>query len=245
MKYCPRCNRSYEDDALLFCLEDGESLVFPDYPSNLPQTMMSPPTPNEIFPNTNALQSSFGQPVSPYPSYQAQPHKQNYKILIAILGSFFLLILLMGGLGILYFVKTNSRQESLDKLFPEKVKNYKLEKIQELDESHKSYNTSDGKVAEYSSLEKNPKIDMMVLRYQSAADAKAGLQKLKTAWLKISNAPKLLEEGTVRKNGTVVGDKFVLGFETGKGVYWTNGSLLFTASGVGEGVLDFEKSFPH
>src|SRR6266404_10007067 len=47
MKYCPTCNRDYEDDSLRFCLDDGSSLINRDAERSVPGPTMVLPTPRE------------------------------------------------------------------------------------------------------------------------------------------------------------------------------------------------------
>ncbi len=67
MKRCPNCNRTYTDDALSFCLDDGSPLVNADADPNA--TLLYPP-PRDTAPQ---------QQPSPPPSYnmQAPPPPQN------------------------------------------------------------------------------------------------------------------------------------------------------------------------
>ena len=69
MKRCPTCNRTYEDDALSFCLSDGSSLIkddtFAPSPVEPPPGVAAPPPVSDW--------GSSG-PVSPSPpTWQAQP----------------------------------------------------------------------------------------------------------------------------------------------------------------------------
>lgn len=47
MKHCPTCNRTYEDEALSFCLTDGSSLIKDEAPAagsfDPPPTILAPP----------------------------------------------------------------------------------------------------------------------------------------------------------------------------------------------------------
>ncbi|MBD0371256.1 MAG: DUF4190 domain-containing protein [Pyrinomonadaceae bacterium] len=64
MKRCPSCERTYTDDALSFCPNDGTPLVTDAPPSSFdPQaTIMASP------PKVNAPSGPFGQPPSDWPS---------------------------------------------------------------------------------------------------------------------------------------------------------------------------------
>jgi len=52
MKICPTCNRTYADETLNFCFDDGSTLsdpYDPDRNRSLPPTMLPTPAPTEIF----------------------------------------------------------------------------------------------------------------------------------------------------------------------------------------------------
>ncbi len=78
MKTCPRCRRSYEDDTLVFCLDDGSRLVgAPDRPDanatwHLPQT----PLPTEVSPT---IMPSRPTVPSPQPTITARPDQYQYR----------------------------------------------------------------------------------------------------------------------------------------------------------------------
>src|SRR5437763_17028392 len=58
MKRCPQCNRTYDDDALSFCLDDGSPLVSTSAPSSFdpsatvqyPQSRETSPPPTIAYP---------------------------------------------------------------------------------------------------------------------------------------------------------------------------------------------------
>lgn len=83
MKICPRCNRTYADETMDFCLDDGESLTAADHAEkfrSLPPTMLPGPAPTEMW-NPESMPSGSGgssiptmvslQP--PPPLYSAKP----------------------------------------------------------------------------------------------------------------------------------------------------------------------------
>ena len=85
MKRCPRCNRTYTDPALNFCLEDGTPLVSNDPPK--PATPTSPyssarntaePPPTEIYrPDSPLMNQVAGfTPARPAPQWTGQPAVQ-------------------------------------------------------------------------------------------------------------------------------------------------------------------------
>ena len=99
MKICPTCRKTYADDNLNFCLEDGSVLTFA---SNEPPAtvMMGQPRPTDpvnAFPSMpgSGVQSTFGQQqqVQPYPM---QPKKSS-KAWLWIVGIVGIILLLCGG----------------------------------------------------------------------------------------------------------------------------------------------------
>ncbi|MEO8648490.1 MAG: hypothetical protein ABI539_04925 [Acidobacteriota bacterium] len=104
MKVCPTCRKSYDDDGLNFCLDDGSVLKAAG--AGLPETvMMSQPRPTD--PNTVAasgLQTSWDA----QPQYSVQPKKSSktWVWILLILGG---IVLLCGGgfAGMIAFVSIN------------------------------------------------------------------------------------------------------------------------------------------
>lgn len=78
MKTCPRCRRSYEDDTLAFCLDDGSRLIeAPDRPDanatwHLPRT----PPPTEVSPT---IMPSRPTVPSPPATITARPDQYQYR----------------------------------------------------------------------------------------------------------------------------------------------------------------------
>src|SRR5687768_14627417 len=80
MKTCPICNRTYADETMNFCLDDGATLVDPydpDKARSLPPTMLAHPAPTELF-NPGSMPSDSGvtliptiQSLQPPPLYSA------------------------------------------------------------------------------------------------------------------------------------------------------------------------------
>ena len=104
MKVCPTCRKSYDDDGLNFCLDDGSVLKAAG--AGLPETvMMNQPRPTD--PNTVAasgLQTSWDA----QPQYSVQPKRSSKTWLwvLLILGG---IVLLCGGgfAGMIAFVSIN------------------------------------------------------------------------------------------------------------------------------------------
>jgi hypothetical protein len=69
MKRCPTCNRTYEDDALSFCLSDGSSLIkdepYAPAPVEPPPAVFTPPAPGDW--------RSSGPVSPPAPAWQSPP----------------------------------------------------------------------------------------------------------------------------------------------------------------------------
>lgn len=96
MKICPTCRKTYSDDGLNFCLDDGSVLTLTSDP--LPETVMiNQPRftdPNTVARNRPGVQTPFGN----QPAYSMQPKKSS-KSWIWVLGILGLLVLLCGGGG--------------------------------------------------------------------------------------------------------------------------------------------------
>lgn len=113
MKICPTCRKTYADDNLNFCLEDGSILTMSanDPP---PTVMMSQPRPTDPSPAMTthqpyqpAIQSSYGN----QPHYSAQPKKSKAWLwIVGIVG--ILLLLCGGGFGLLVFIGMQADRKS-------------------------------------------------------------------------------------------------------------------------------------
>ncbi|HYY57696.1 MAG TPA: hypothetical protein VE842_10220, partial [Pyrinomonadaceae bacterium] len=79
MKRCPTCSRTYTDDALSFCLDDGAPLlsVGGDAPSSFdPNATIAYPTPRDTTPPTEVYAPRAAPPPgqqAPPPPFQQQP----------------------------------------------------------------------------------------------------------------------------------------------------------------------------
>lgn len=100
MKICPRCQKTYSDDNLNFCLEDGSVLtqasssqapptVFQQVPQTSPQS--SPPSQPGAQPQWNTPQQQ---------QYSMQPQKKSSKTWVWVLLILGVLVLVCGGGGI-------------------------------------------------------------------------------------------------------------------------------------------------
>ena len=90
MKVCPRCQKTYSDDNLSFCLEDGAMLMPASSPPIPPDTVYEP-RPAQPPPGQSGAQPSWN--VAPQP-YSMQPPKKSSKTWLWVL-------LILGGLGLL------------------------------------------------------------------------------------------------------------------------------------------------
>lgn len=118
MKICPTCRKSYADDNLNFCLEDGSvlSLASNEPP---PTVMMSHPRPTDpasSFPTQNqGIQSSFGS----QPPYSMQQPKKS-KAWLWIVGIVGILLLLCGGgfAGLVFLGMQADRNQANNTTYP-------------------------------------------------------------------------------------------------------------------------------
>ncbi len=113
MKICPTCRKTYSDDGLNFCLEDGSVLTLAA-PGNVPETVMmnqsSFPAPSSGVGGQPGIQSSFGNQAN----YSVQP-KKGSKTWIWVVGILAVLVLMCGGgfVGVAVFLSnldTNSNR---------------------------------------------------------------------------------------------------------------------------------------
>lgn len=95
MKICPRCQKTYTDENLNFCLEDGTVLTQAAGPP--PETvLMNQPRltdPNKPHPSQPTVQSGWTSPPPPY-AMQPQKSSKTWLWVVGILGA---LVLLCGG----------------------------------------------------------------------------------------------------------------------------------------------------
>jgi hypothetical protein len=97
MKRCPKCQRSYDDDTLRFCLEDGAVL------SGAGSSRSEPP-PTQIMPERGAPTLKVSGPTSPsFPRSADQPAPRSNQLLtVGVIAIALLLLALVGIAG--YFV---------------------------------------------------------------------------------------------------------------------------------------------
>src|SRR4051812_26473087 len=100
MKICPRCQKTYSDDNLNFCLEDGSVLTSAPAAAIPPETLVMgeprPTQPQPVVPSQPAAQPAWNTPPQQQ-NYSMQPPKKSSKAwiwVILILGA---VVLLCGG----------------------------------------------------------------------------------------------------------------------------------------------------
>ena len=93
MKICPTCRKTYTDEGLNFCLEDGSVLTMAqDAPPTMVMQSPPPTNPNPVFPSQQHSQQTWAQ----QPSYSIQPKKKS-KTWLWVVGLITLGLLLCGG----------------------------------------------------------------------------------------------------------------------------------------------------
>lgn len=99
MKICPRCQKTYTDDNLNFCLEDGSVLSAMSQPAAPPDTIHMPQVPTQAQQQVPTGQPS-GQPgwnMGAQQPYSMQPPKKSSKAWIWVLLILGVVVLLCGG----------------------------------------------------------------------------------------------------------------------------------------------------
>lgn len=110
MKICPRCQKTYTDDNLNFCLEDGSVLTqMAAQPPQTVQVNQPPPTqPQSPAPSQQTAQAAWN--VAPQQPYSMQPPKKSSKAWIWVLLILFMVVVLCGGgiAGFIYYAATQA-----------------------------------------------------------------------------------------------------------------------------------------
>src|SRR5712691_1859396 len=109
MKRCPKCNRTYRDDTLRFCLEDGTALATVGRsPSDEatrrsgPSARDSDPPPTEIMPDRGSPTLKVSGPTQSSYDARAEPRATNPVLTAGVIAIALLLLALVGIAG--YFV---------------------------------------------------------------------------------------------------------------------------------------------
>ena len=108
MKICPTCRRTYEDDGLNFCLEDGSvlNLIAPDV---APTVVMEQPRPTNPPPGRGMRTSWDAQNAD---AHSMQPKRKSSKAWLWVVGILGLVVILCGGGIAGFFVYVASRSNS-------------------------------------------------------------------------------------------------------------------------------------
>jgi hypothetical protein len=95
MKICPTCRKTYMDDGLSFCLDDGSMLNFAstDAPETLVMPAPRPTDPSPFKPSTPMAGAGW----SKEPAYTMQPPKKSSKAWMWVVGILGLVVVLCGG----------------------------------------------------------------------------------------------------------------------------------------------------
>src|SRR5881275_2119370 len=107
MKVCPQCRKTYADDNLNFCLDDG-TMLSQAGGGAMPETVMMN-QPRLTDPQPTIASQNISQP-APWnaPAPYAPPPRKSSKAWLWVLGIFVLLIVLCGGgFGILALIGMN------------------------------------------------------------------------------------------------------------------------------------------
>lgn len=113
MKFCPKCNQTYTDATLNFCLNDGSPLNVMTTQDAQPTIAMSQarPTSGQVQPNDSYNQPSMQTVWQPakVPSISPQPTQKKSKAWLWIIGILGLLILFggVGLVGLLIYIGAN------------------------------------------------------------------------------------------------------------------------------------------
>jgi hypothetical protein len=112
MKVCPTCRKTYQDEGLNFCLEDGSVLTMAAQEAPPTMVMQSPPAtnPNPVFQNPPDSRQTWEQ----QPGYSIQPKKKS-KAWLWVTGVLALGLLLCGGGGIgmvIFFAAQREKEKS-------------------------------------------------------------------------------------------------------------------------------------
>jgi hypothetical protein len=103
MKICPRCQKTYADDSLNFCLEDGATLMTASAPPLDATILMNEPrtAPSQPMPSQAGSQVSWQQPQpgwqQPQPVSVPRPPKKSSKTWLWVVGILGVVVLLCGG----------------------------------------------------------------------------------------------------------------------------------------------------
>jgi len=100
MKICPNCRRTYDDDGLNFCLDDGSVLTFAA-PDPERTVVMEYPRPTSPAPPP-AARTTRADPNQP--AYSMQPKKKSSRTWLWVFGILAILVLVCGGGAVGFFL---------------------------------------------------------------------------------------------------------------------------------------------
>lgn len=106
MKRCPICNRTYTDELMMFCADDGTHLV----------SDATPAEPVKTSPSSQPTIAFTPSPASPAPSYQPTPKKRKWLAVIALAFGLLALPFLIFSLSRPLLWEFAFRNEPLDRL---------------------------------------------------------------------------------------------------------------------------------
>jgi hypothetical protein len=148
MKRCPQCNRTYTDDALSFCLDDGSPLLSTGAPASDPGATVQYPQPRDTSPQPtiafNPGQAAAPPPMAP-PSWNPMPPAvpQKRSVWPWVLGIGAVLVFMGIGVVILIFAvaKIANDNNSNNSNNSNKVANRNANKNANADETNTNANT--------------------------------------------------------------------------------------------------------
>lgn len=102
MKICPRCQKTYTDENLNFCLDDGSVLTqatAESMPATVMMNQVRPTQPNPTMPSQQVPQAGWntGQQAQPQQQYSMQPAKKSSKTWIWVVLILGVVVLVCGG----------------------------------------------------------------------------------------------------------------------------------------------------
>ena len=110
MKICPRCQKTYTDDNLNFCLEDGSTLQQMSGGAPPPTVQMNPPSTNPNQPMAGQ-QQAWNTPQQ----YAGQPRKKSRAWIWVLLILGLVIVICSGGFGLLAYIGYKVDQENSNK----------------------------------------------------------------------------------------------------------------------------------
>ena len=113
MKVCPTCRRTYEDDGLNFCLEDGSVLTLSAADSAAPTIAMSSPRPTAAHP-ASGIQTSRDAQQQQSDSRVVAAKRKSSRAWVWVLGIVGILVLVCGGgaAGVFFYVASVANSNS-------------------------------------------------------------------------------------------------------------------------------------